>query len=131
MTPQEIFDKAVDGMLKQGVQSMNECGSCVYRSSDGLKCAVGHVIPDELYDPGMDDQTTLLDGTAIEAILRHYDDLPAWMHEHKVLLTRLQTAHDGPLGWVGGPNSLLKKRLVDVAEDYDLKFDPSKYTWAE
>ena len=53
MTEQEIFDKAAAHLLEQGKRA-RENGKCCYRTSGSgtvLKCAVGALIPDELYDP--------------------------------------------------------------------------------
>lgn len=48
-TTQELFDIIVSHLRKQGKQALNEDGECVYRTPDGLKCAAGCLIPDELY----------------------------------------------------------------------------------
>lgn len=53
MTAQEIFDTVVRGLRAQGAQST--LGSaCRYRDHKGRKCAVGQLIPDELYDLRME-----------------------------------------------------------------------------
>lgn len=52
-TKQEIFDIAARGVIGQRGFSVREDGLCQYRSS-GMKCAVGHMIPDEDYDPNFD-----------------------------------------------------------------------------
>ena len=58
MTAQEAFDKAVAGVRAQGYQiSMDEKTNCVYRGPNGLRCAVGHLIPDELCQPAFEDVT--------------------------------------------------------------------------
>lgn len=54
MTRQEMFDKAVRGLHAQGYRRAvvrdDEGGTaCRYRAHGGLRCAVGHLIPDELY----------------------------------------------------------------------------------
>lgn len=53
LTNQQAFDLAVNGIRKQNYQrslvisSMGaRSASCAYRGPDGLKCAVGHMIPD-------------------------------------------------------------------------------------
>lgn len=47
---QKAFDTALAGLRAQGRKSFNkESGHCFYRSPDGLKCAVGFLIPDEKY----------------------------------------------------------------------------------
>lgn len=50
MTKQETFDIVVSALLKQGRPSMDNV-DCRYRAADGAKCAAGHLIPDEKYDP--------------------------------------------------------------------------------
>lgn len=52
-TRQQCFDKAVTAILAQGRASFSidredpdDRGSCMYRGPDGLKCAIGHLLPD-------------------------------------------------------------------------------------
>lgn len=51
MTQQETFDFVVGAIVAQGGPSCNDMGYCRYRTSDGRKCAAGHCIPDEVYNP--------------------------------------------------------------------------------
>ena len=68
MTPQEVFDTVVAALVKQGRKSLAENGDpsiskdCRYRGDDGLKCAIGHLIPDDEYAEWMEGMgtTTLL-----------------------------------------------------------------------
>jgi hypothetical protein len=47
-TYQELFDKAVKGVIEQGCQSIRSIGhSCAYRGDSGKKCAIGHLLTDE------------------------------------------------------------------------------------
>ena len=61
MTHQEVFNKAVLGLLKQAVPSRNKNGFCTYRSDPtnpaSNKCAVGQLMPDDKYLPLFDDST--------------------------------------------------------------------------
>lgn len=52
MTEQEIFNMAYIGLAKQGFERSfdDETKYCLYRGPDGRKCALGHCIPDEIYD---------------------------------------------------------------------------------
>jgi hypothetical protein len=43
---QELFDRAVKGILQQGKPS-RASANCLYRGPEGAKCAVGHLISDE------------------------------------------------------------------------------------
>lgn len=62
MTFEEMVDGAVLNLLLQGVKSANVNNSCKYRTSDGLKCVVGWMIPDECYIEDMDDPVKTLVG---------------------------------------------------------------------
>jgi hypothetical protein len=57
MNAQEIFDKVVTHLRTQGKQAKNTSDDCVYRRPNGLMCAVGCLIPDELYDPALEGAT--------------------------------------------------------------------------
>ncbi len=52
MTTQEIFDKVSKHLLTQNQKSMHptKATACAYRGAGGLKCAIGCLIPDELFD---------------------------------------------------------------------------------
>lgn len=54
MDNQKFFELAATGMLKQGTRYMRRLGECVYRGPNGLKCGVGHAIPDNEYTDQMD-----------------------------------------------------------------------------
>jgi len=56
LSRQEIFDKAVSGLASQGFvrsrQSTDEQiinPKCLYRGPNNTKCAVGHLIPDDVF----------------------------------------------------------------------------------
>lgn len=50
MNFQSTFDTIVTALIKQGVPSRNMTpgGACMYRGPNGIKCAVGHLLPDHL-----------------------------------------------------------------------------------
>lgn len=62
-TLQSAFDIVVKHARQQQCQAM-ESDRCLYRSSTGLKCFIGALIPDELYDPKME-------GYTVAGILNH------------------------------------------------------------
>jgi hypothetical protein len=50
MNKQQIFDKVYQGLASQNFrQSSSAGGRCLYRGPDGLKCAIGWLIPDDEY----------------------------------------------------------------------------------
>lgn len=62
LTTQQIFNRAVTGVLSQGGPSVRHGRDhtdepsvfCLYRSPNGRRCAAGWVIPDELYKEDME-----------------------------------------------------------------------------
>lgn len=49
MTKQEVFDKVVTHLVRQGRQSVDGIG-CAYRGEDSTMCAVGCLIEDKFYN---------------------------------------------------------------------------------
>lgn len=48
-TEKEVFDQVSDHLLSQKIRSMKD-GVCLYRMSDGRKCAAGCLISDDEYN---------------------------------------------------------------------------------
>ena len=48
---QKVFDIVAKHLLTQNAQSKSKTGYCKYRNENGLKCAIGVLIPDEVYSP--------------------------------------------------------------------------------
>jgi hypothetical protein len=111
MTAQEIFDTSVGALLKQGRPAYSPEDGCAYRTPDGAKCAVGHLIPDSKYTPALEGMPADADDV-LRAISEGAGD-----HAH--LLQRLQSAHDAP---AGGQNwlAVFKLNAREVAEDFNL-----------
>lgn len=122
MTAQEVFDFVVHALREQGVPSIDTSDfRCQYRamteSGRTLKCAVGHLIPDDLYSPDLESLSP--DNTVMQRVLARLE-----LTEHTELLTDLQRAHDES-AFLYDPN-WLKIFLDDarkVAEKHGL--DPS------
>ncbi len=64
---QEVFDYVVNALRLQNERSIRE-GSCVYRGPDGLKCAAGHLIPDEDYKSCFEGRSVMMLSNAEVAI---------------------------------------------------------------
>jgi hypothetical protein len=124
MTPQEIFDKAYTGVMKQGLKSSGPRG-CMYRGPNGLKCGVGHLVDDNL-GATMDMEFSGMASTSIDEIISlALDDeleyeIPRWMIENRDLLQRIQTAHDSTVGNPGCFAVEFSDKMRKVAEDYSL-----------
>jgi|SRR5581483_1613245 len=110
MTNQEFFDKVKDHLLTQKRKSLGKDRSCKYRGIDNLKCSIGSVIPDELYDPDMEGR---LPGNLITKFPK-IAELFAGVDFS--LITDLQLVHDCT------PALIWENELKKVACKYGLKF---------
>lgn len=117
MNMQEIFDKSVGGVIAQGRKS-GQMGSCKYRSHDGTKCAVGHLITDEAYDYSHEglsvnhaDVRGMLAASGIDTINADFLDMA----------NQLQVAHD----WAGDKHFIdeFKDKAKETAKSFDLKWN--------
>lgn len=54
LTAQDIFDVVAWNMLRQRVKGLGASGGCAYRGLHGTRCALGWVLPDDLYEPSME-----------------------------------------------------------------------------
>lgn len=89
LTTQQIFDKVAEHLLTQKERSIKN-GKCLYRGPYGLKCAIGALIPDELYKPEWDNECLNSDALPLdlfEAICINYE-------EQSNTLYYLQDLHD-------------------------------------
>lgn len=50
---QVLFDDVINHLRKQKCRAVNGT-SCAYRGEDKTKCAIGGILPDELYFPGLE-----------------------------------------------------------------------------
>jgi len=95
MKAMEIIDKVEAALLKQGEKSgewEREDFKCLYRDSQGRRCAVGWLFREEDYSPHME-------GIGIRGLFEDYDlsyIVPDDMDEEPalILLYDLQTIHD-------------------------------------
>lgn len=101
---QDVYDFVVRHLLRQGRPSVEHPGSpssrCLYRSPDGLKCAVGCLLTDEEATPAIEGH---------EAV----QILPKRLRAHVGLLQDLQGVHDDQ--W-----TRLRARLRDTARLHNL-----------
>lgn len=110
MTAQEVFDTAVAGVIKQGGPAVIN-GNCKYRTSFGRKCAVGHLLTDDIYLSSME-------GRPIGSLLYIYSELK-FLSQHAELLESLQKAHDYML--YDYELGSFKEKARQIAKQYSLK----------
>ena len=125
MNKQEVFDKVAKHLLTQKIKCVDSTGRCVYRGINGLKCAIGCLIPDDVYEPSMEGfvihhwfGNTSLSGDGPNRKTSIDWMKPAAMND---LLQSLQLIHDGytPNEW--------QKQLKNVAKKHELTFNESEY----
>lgn len=121
-TNQSVFDAALDGVRAQGYLKSAIHGACVYRSDNGLKCGIGHAIPDDIADgmnPYFNSGSCVSDlceaDSAVAALFADCDEN---------LLGDIQQAHDNYASslesdWGGGA---FEDRMQNLANTYNLNF---------
>lgn len=90
MTHQEIFNKVYLGLKSQGFQQSwdSSLELCAYRGDDGLKCAAGWLIPDELYNPEFE-------GSAVSQLVKRSGKAdPSKLFDDTAFVSQLQAIHD-------------------------------------
>ena len=116
MAEQEIFDTVAQHLLTQGEKATDGV-TCRYRTPSGLKCAVGCLIPDELYKPEMES----LNAWAL--IPRVRNALPGVSQDDADFLGGLQELHDdvAPSDWALSLRSFAEGRRLSPAVLDDFK----------
>lgn len=124
MIMQEIFNKVATHLLTQNAKAMapDDGGACRYRYGS-LRCAIGCLIPDELYGAHLEGRgigvTDYDSATSVNRVLVKAKVLKRPLGEERKLrlLSVLQRMHDGVAvtSW--------RNRLAQIAEQYDLNTD--------
>jgi len=101
MSMSRIFYKVKKHLLKQNAHSQAESmDTCAYRGDNGLKCAVGCLIPDKMYSYAMEEQG--VDKDIVTKALVSVLGVNVCKREEKIRLLRdLQYTHDTfpPVDW--------------------------------
>ena len=128
LSTQEAYNLACKHLITQGRKSVNDEDKCVYRDGiiDGKvqMCAVGCLIPDELYEPSMDEEDIVVHTSEIDRVPSYLEsDLLGKYHRLKEyfkyvdrnLLNSLQRLHDGQPEWCW------KEKLKAIGAEYKLE----------
>lgn len=98
MSLSKIFYKVENHLLKQNERSVTSVTSgeyCRYRSEEGLSCAVGCLMTDDIYDYSLEGGSAR-DFDVVEALAPIIGVSPTIHRAKKIdLLHRLQAIHDG------------------------------------
>lgn len=110
ITNEQIFDRVAEHLLKQGQKSMSDgpyymdsvivTNGCMYRGPNGLKCAIGCLISDEMYDHSLEGRP-VQSSTVMAAVATSLGVEASVLNFH--MLMELQQIHDSftPLSWRG------------------------------
>lgn len=110
MTNQDLLDTVSEHLLTQMERSAIEVGNelhCRYRGPNGLKCAIGCLIPDEKYKPEL--ETIIASNSAILSAA-------GLTFEQSALVEELQNIHDGI------PVTHWKEHLIVLANKHGLEW---------
>lgn len=123
---QDIFNRTFRMISRQGVGSISEGGTCLYRGPNGTACAAGKWLSDA-------DMERVKEGFPVAEIVQH---LPPEhpIVKHQFLFSALQNAHDraalreardrhsnAPVSFM----EVYKERMDLVAQRFGLTFNPA------
>lgn len=108
MNHEEIYRKVREHLLGQGKVSASVLG-CVYRSPEGLKCAIGCLISDEFYYSNLETRG-IYDSSVQYAVEGSLEEKINWAEE-KDFFQELQSIHDrcNPATWESELDSFWSK----------------------
>jgi len=120
MNTQDIFNKAVGGILKQGESCFDsEEGQCMYRMGK-LRCAAGFLINDECYGSFLEHEGGAGERRVIAAIERSLKI--GLTDDQKQLICRIQSAHDN-LAECSNFIDLFTQKCMQVASNFKLNWE--------
>ena len=111
MKNQTIFNKVAKHLLKQGVRSESNPGNCRYKGPNGLKCAVGALIPNKVYSENFEGLTVL----CLRKNGEYFTEEDGYSESNIALLWALQFIHDDL------PCDDWKLYLSKLATEFELK----------
>jgi hypothetical protein len=118
---QEGYDQACkeSAFYGFGIPQESDYMTCRYRTDDGLKCAIGSLIPDEVYNPAMDNVGGVY-GLAQEfpQVMEQLFDITDDNDINLGFLGALQSVHDSQHNWKSTEN--MRKDLWNVAARYNV-----------
>jgi len=128
MELQLIYDTVTNHLLTQKSRSIlgsgyGDTNICAYRGKDNLKCAVGILIPDEIYTPQME-------GKGLRELIDEFNSIDNLFptQDEQSLLSMLQIIHDNSSNW--DENGLAPwaktelKAIPDLYPCFNLKPNP-------
>lgn len=113
MNKQDIFNKVAVHLFDQSKRATANDGEyCQYRGKDNTKCAIGALIPDEMYDEKME-------GGSVYVLFRRFPAMEEFFSvENTQFLRELQYVHDNRGSWY--TNEMMRGALRAVGEAYEV-----------
>lgn len=112
LTAQEAFDSVARHLLSMTHQS-HDGERCRYLNLDGNRCAIGCLIPDDVYSNSME-------GTSVFYLIDKFTEFMPWQSIRKLLFA-LQNVHDDVTCWKGPhPRANMREQLGVVAKAFNL-----------
>jgi len=117
MTNQTAFNKVWRWFIvKEKPRSFNE-GGCMYRDVKGNKCAIGVLIPDNLYISDMDDCSN---SCIRKDFIENFKLTKLFKGVNLDMLINMQAVHDMKINWKDD-GTLRDEYLRKVAKHFELK----------
>lgn len=116
LTAQEVYNIVRDHLLTQNKKSKKDIDGrqvCAYKGENGLSCAVGCLIPDDVYTRNMEGKSVVCMDIYCPSMNL---DLAGFFRKHSQLLGELQSLHDSQLFSVED----WPERLAVIAERHNL-----------
>lgn len=124
MENQEIFDKALKGIIEQGEPALKD-GKCVYFDKETKRmCAAGQVLGPELAKKLQELVGDSFWGSPIFKGETEDTDFPFDLEQTQTLISSIQKAHDNPaIGRKSGASFIdkFKENMRDVAKKHGLE----------
>ena len=119
---QEVFDYVINHLVTQGARSTLQDAiiDCAYHGEGGTKCAVGILIPDDMYND-------LMEGCDVLDLVRKFPQACSvgGIDQHVDLLLDLQKLHDAAPVWSW--EGVFQDYVSGVARRHNLNVPPVAY----
>jgi len=110
-TEQQVYDAVAAHLLSMGSQSkVVQSDSCKYRGPKGKMCAVGVLIPNEIFDVEMEFMPIS------RLLIHHRSVLPSFLSRYEPLLSKLQMLHDWNNNWLKNRKGLSASAKEELAQ---------------
>jgi hypothetical protein len=125
VSAQAIWERVANHLLQQGMASLsNETATCAYYGRDGLKCAIGILIPENEYTPTVEGQPIL------NLFDRYYCPPTLYkMRQFRELMCDLQRLHDKD--FLGNLRPQWYVDLINVGRQYNLDTSVIENKWKD